>query len=1710
MNENLDYVKKRIKACQKRLLDTSKRNKLISFKHSERSHQHVRVINAQFDSLYHALLEGDKPLKLLPLPDPEKSSPDEEREGFLNHLSQANSADNEPHLNKTQIAHLHQIDPSYEMAEPNPREKENGKRPEGVQTFLFLEEMNKKLRKLKSYVKTDIQESGVNTLHIAFGFLEWYESRNSDRKLLSPLLSLEINLEKERSIRGEEFLIQANSESVEVNLSLSKILSYEFGIELPSWTEGDCPESYLKKVNLSIQGRQDPRWKVRRFITIGRFHFARLVMYHDLCNENRSNGQAIWENKIVQTLFGGSDHQTSGHHAEEWNVDTPEVEEIVPLLFTPADASQHNVLVNVMKGDNLAIQGPPGTGKSQTITNIIANALYKGKSVLFLAEKKAALDVVFARLCEGGLDPFCLELHSTKANKKEVLNSIKQRLELDAMPNDQRLLDLKSEDFKRQRELISEYTHQLHSKWGSHGKSVYDHLWKFLKCKDRFSGCPTKINECKIPFEKADLSEIEKRKHLDYLEKIAGLKKQVDDLSKEGEHPWGFVDDFHLNSVEQADLIIEIKAWKGELETVQEKLGFLSQETSRVQEKIKTLNQKLCFSLKSKEFESAFHSLFTDLSDADLHQLEDSLLADLEGKDENTFHALFEKVNSFRSILEANLSKESTQVNSHQNFNPNGKEYLVDRLEIWSDATALSSFIRYFLTYESSWGKIQFIKRDPTILDQFEEIKKELAAAKETQIDQMSPSRIEKHLVDLEREQEQQRETVHSLINKLDLGQLLNGIEKESLSTLWMVAQLPELIASLTYDELLLTRSRHFIDKKNNPSLEEAVEIEKRYNLSGIVNVDAISKHIDALSRAGSLPFLNRSYRQAKQFLKKCSKPGTKFNQKKSAEDLRIIEDISKKMGANRQLQQASGSSFKGLETNLKRFLNINRWAITIQEQYISGHPFSKKLGEWLLDADVDKLDLLRKLASDPLFVEPNQIEEIKKTTDPNITLEAYFSKKEERVDQIKMLKESLENKTSSEAVTFANLSEDLPHLQRAKGAKEAAYQEAEREPTKEPPHFEPFSYKELQKMWVGFKDQIGKLSELVKSQTERAESIFNQFKLSFSSCSLREKTTFLGVDLTHLIKRLAWALERQESLKCWIEFEKQSHQTDGEITGRLIQTYKKKRLDFSSLPNAFDYITSRSSIDEISKVCGGVLEAEGASLERARDRIKRLDKETSQLRREELVHKLSLDEPLEGGRVGSKKSWSEGALLYEQVNRQRGHLSIKELIKRAGKSVQKVKPCFLMSPLAVAQYLEPDDSLFDLVIIDEASQMRTEDALGSIVRTKQLIVVGDPKQLPPTSFFQSEPEEEEEEEDLNEESIMDLALAAFRPFHMLSRHYRSEHESLIAFSNHHFYNSNLLIFPSPVESPDELGVKSIYVNDAIYKSSLNEKEAEVVVKHALEFMKRHPNRSLGIGTMNAAQESLIEDKMESAFTENRDADQYRNKWESTLYPFFVKKIENIQGDERDAIFISTVYGKGEGKEKVHQNFGPINKIGGHRRLNVLFSRAKRNMVVFTSLKAEDIKTSERSSEGVRAFKGFLAYAATGMMDMGDYDSRKINREPDSDFEIYVKDRLESIGCEVHPQVGVSGYRIDLGIKHPKYPDGYLMGIECDGAFYHSSKSARERDVIRQKHLEGLGWRIYRIWSTDWFSDTDREFGKLKSRIEELLKKVNPPQEGGF
>jgi superfamily I DNA and/or RNA helicase/very-short-patch-repair endonuclease len=424
-----------------------------------------------------------------------------------------------------------------------------------------------------------------------------------------------------------------------------------------------------------------------------------------------------------------------------------------------------------------------------------------------------------------------------------------------------------------------------------------------------------------------------------------------------------------------------------------------------------------------------------------------------------------------------------------------------------------------------------------------------------------------------------------------------------------------------------------------------------------------------------------------------------------------------------------------------------------------------------------------------------------------------------------------------------------------------------------------------------------------------------------------------------------------------------------------------------------------------------------------------------------------------------------------------------------------------MMSPLSVAQFLKPNRLRFDLVLIDEASQMRPEEALGTLARGGQLVVVGDPMQLPPTSFFdwldRVAEDELEEEEIVDNESILDLALAEFRPSRSLRWHYRSRHESLIAFSNREFYN-DLIVFPSPLD-PDrdkrdpKLGVYHHFVAGK-YKGRVNIEEAQNVAEAATAFMAAEPDKSLGIVTLNQTQRDVLLEELERLVPRERSAQQYIERWEDTLEPFFVKNLENVQGDERDVVFISTVYGPDATTGIVKNQFGPINGKYGHRRLNVLFSRAKHRVEIFTSMRPEDIRPDEKSQRGVHVLKAYLEYSETGRLDAGSVSGR----EPDSEFEELVRDRLQDKGFNVVSQVGVAGYFIDLAVKHPKR-SGFVLGIECDGASYHSTRSARDRDRLRQQVLERLQWNIYRIWSTDWFQNPAQELRRLLTHLDRLI-----------
>ena len=468
--------------------------------------------------------------------------------------------------------------------------------------------------------------------------------------------------------------------------------------------------------------------------------------------------------------------------------------------------------------------------------------------------------------------------------------------------------------------------------------------------------------------------------------------------------------------------------------------------------------------------------------------------------------------------------------------------------------------------------------------------------------------------------------------------------------------------------------------------------------------------------------------------------------------------------------------------------------------------------------------------------------------------------------------------------------------------------------------------------------------------------------------------------------------------------------------------------------------------------------------------------------------------------------------LLRREFEKKRRHLPIRQLMTKAGNAIQAIKPVFMMSPLSVATFLPPNSVDFDWVVFDEASQVKPVDAFGAIIRGGQTVVVGDKRQLPPTRFFDKHIEDDDEDAEKNlagdMESILGLFSAHNAPERMLRWHYRSRHESLITVSNIEFYKNELQLFPSPDAAKEEVGLVYHYLPETAYDrggSRNNREEARIVAEQVMEHARSRPDLTLGVSTFSTAQMEAVQNELELRRREDPSCEQtFFNAHPEE--PFFVKNLENVQGDERDVILISIGYGR-SADGNLTMNFGPLNQDGGERRLNVLITRARRRCEVFTNLTADDIDLSRTNTDeggpspGVVALKRYLKYAQTGELDR----KEPIGKDPDSPFEEEVADALRELGFQVDHQIGSAGYFIDLGVKDPERPGRYLLGIECDGATYHSAQSARDRDRLRQQVLEGLGWRIHRIWSTDWFKTPDRELRKVTEAIKAAKVHV-PPQ----
>ena len=508
------------------------------------------------------------------------------------------------------------------------------------------------------------------------------------------------------------------------------------------------------------------------------------------------------------------------------------------------------------------------------------------------------------------------------------------------------------------------------------------------------------------------------------------------------------------------------------------------------------------------------------------------------------------------------------------------------------------------------------------------------------------------------------------------------------------------------------------------------------------------------------------------------------------------------------------------------------------------------------------------------------------------------------------------------------------------------------------------------------------------------------------------------------------------------------------------------------------------------------LLNFDRVSIDDAIDSLPSLDQSLRNGNVKLLVRKLLDRQPPQGISSGRVREYTEFGYIRHLLGLTRPRFEVQDLLSRAGDAIRAMQPCIIATPSAVSEFLPRDGQMFDLLIMDEASQILPSSAFGSIARARQVVIVGDPQQLPPTTFFMGgrgddEPEDEDLEGVTDAKSILDRAISSLQNIHLCG-HYRSRHHSLIAFSNKHFYEKRLMVVPSVVPRSSKFGIVAHYLLDARYAASKNEIEAKTVATHAMEHLCSRSDETLGIVAFNKQQAELIETHLEALAHASREKFDAYSRAKLHKDPLFIRNLESVQGDERDVIFISYTYGRDATSDVVAQRFGPMVQAGGHRRLNVLVTRAKSRIEVFHSLLPTEIKAE---SEGAKVMRAYLEYARQ----TPDFDFATGEYESDFEAEVAKAITLVSSDLVVRPQVSCDNFRIDLGLSLRSNPDRFILGIECDGATYHSSANARDRDLIRQTILEHHGWRIHRVWSTAWWKNSAAELKRLNTAVRDAI-----------
>ena len=1512
------------------------------------------------------------------------------------------------------------------------------------------EDLAASLRTLSRRSNQDYLDRGVWVLYLAFGALTWIDEDRSH--YTSPLLLVPVQLEHAGNVR-EARLKRAPEECV-VNPALALKLS-RWEINLPR------ADDYADLEDISLTGILDSvrsavadqkGWQVNDSLVLSYFSFAKEAMYRDLLDHE----DQIAAHSVVGALAVGGRGETSSQfyfdEIPEEEVDRRAAPENTPVILD-ADSSQRACIAAALDARSFVMDGPPGTGKSQTIANMIGVLLHAGKTVLFVSEKAAALDVVRDRLDEAGLRAYLLELHSHKATRKEVATALGTALDtVPVAPGPMSAIEV--DTARKRREELNAYADAMNRPRDPFGYSLHDVLGMIAQLHD-------------VPVAPAgDIVAADLT-----VETFNEIRASAQRLSR----VW--------RPASQGHTFI----WRG----VQEQ-GSLDSCLSRAKYALVRLRSIIYHNPTLAETFG-----LTRPSDAPvLTMLLDLLSRRPDGLPEDwltlgTLDTVSRAVDELASRL------ADIEIRREEVCRITG----VTWLEVPSSA-ALPAIDRSELAYLEPSA----VELDGLSEPEISELSSRFAAYAEMLQERLRSLSGLAGVLGLQAPQ-----TFHEagdLLRVADVAQEPNRPERA-----WLSARGAEAAghAARVLQEAWRALARAETDAS-------------AFYTSAVLREDVESVAIRFDSEHHGLGKLSGDYRADKKTVAAFTREGV--NKDDAYRHLRLAAAWRRAADALSAAESIHASMLGAYYAASSTDWNQLSAALTLAATAVHA----------ARGQDLDRAAdfIARDAAPDPAIIrvvndtarDLNGWHEFLATGPKNAARPELLHGT--MTDAIGWLRAHVGPMDSaalfayevSQAVRNALTVSQARHVAGLRDAADTAYAR-------------------LREHDARFSDILGGLYEdaqsditAVRAAVKWARSLRELIKgadAPLSPAQVKEAADADQIPVDHLAaadddwRRAREALleafdvARRTDLSAELDdfddardlITALSEDTGGKDEWLAYQSCRVA-LGVRGLYAAVAFcISERVPPWQVPKVI------ERAVLQEWAERELRTDPDLSTVSAADRDAVVSEYQQLDRALIASatdgiiracnarrpRSDFGEAAFIRREAEKKKKHMPVRTLIERTRHVTQAIKPCFMMSPLAVSQYLPPDLA-FDVVIFDEASQVSPGDAINCIYRGSALILAGDEKQLPPSNFFAGGAADDgdewsEDSDDTAEfESILDHAKAsgAFRNL-TLRWHYRSMHEALIAFSNVSFYEGRLVTFPGRDSDGPDVGVELFCVNGTYRRGTSrdNPLEAAAIAKRVIHHFDTRPGLSLGVVTFSEAQAGAITDAIERARQNRPDLERFFAT--DRLRGFFVKSLESVQGDERDMLIFSIGYGPDE-NGKTTMNFGPLNRQGGWRRLNVAITRARYRNEIVSSIRAENISESA-TTEGVRHLRRYLDYAARGMAALALDTSA--GGDAESPFEESVIGVIRSWGYELTPQVGTAGYRIDIGVRHPHHPGVYALGVECDGYQYHSSRVARDRDRLREKVLRGLGWNLHRIWGTAWYRDRKGEERKLRAAIEHAI-----------